>query len=53
MADTQRKIQEQQQAINEITTEQNRIRENMKAVAQSSDDIARPAKATASTRRRS
>jgi hypothetical protein len=37
MADTQRKIQDRQTTISEITTEQNRIRENMKAVAQSSD----------------
>ena len=37
LADTQRQVQDRQQQINEITTEQNRIRENMKAVAQSSD----------------
>lgn len=37
MADTQRQIQDHQQTINEITQEQNRIRENMKAVSQSSD----------------
>ena len=37
LVDTQRKIQDHQNSINEITLEQNRIRENMKAVAQSSD----------------
>jgi hypothetical protein len=37
LIDTDRQIQDRQQQINEITTEQNRIRENMKAVAQSSD----------------
>jgi hypothetical protein len=35
--DVDRQIQDRQQQINEITAEQNRIRENMKAVAQSSD----------------
>ena len=37
LTDTQRKIDDQQNTISEITTEQNRIRENMKAVSQSSD----------------
>lgn len=37
LVDTQRKIQDHQNTISEITLEQNRIRENMKAVAQSSD----------------
>ena len=37
LVDTQRQIQDRQQQINEITQEQNRIRENMKAVASSSD----------------
>jgi hypothetical protein len=37
LADTQRQIQEHQQKIKEITTEQTRIRENMKAVSPSSD----------------
>jgi len=37
VAVTQRQIQEQQQSINEITQEQNRIRDNMKAVSAASD----------------
>jgi hypothetical protein len=37
LVDTQRQIQERQTSINDITQEQNRIRENMKAVAASSD----------------
>ncbi|HZK79570.1 MAG TPA: hypothetical protein VFC46_00850, partial [Humisphaera sp.] len=35
--DTQRQLQDRQQTINDITQEQNRIRENMKAVSASSD----------------
>ena len=37
MADTQRQIQERQQQVQQITAEQNRIRENMKTVAPNSD----------------
>jgi hypothetical protein len=37
LVDTQRQIQEAQQKLSEITAEQSRIRENMKAVSQSSD----------------
>jgi len=37
MVDTQRQIQERQQRIQQITAEQNRIRDNMKTVAQNSD----------------
>ncbi|HZL37497.1 MAG TPA: hypothetical protein VFC78_19420 [Tepidisphaeraceae bacterium] len=37
LVDTQRQIQEREQNVNEITQEQNRIRENMKAVAQNTD----------------
>ena len=37
LVDTQRQTQEREQNINEITQEQNRIRENMKAVAPSTD----------------
>ncbi|HET6252332.1 MAG TPA: hypothetical protein VFE47_31890 [Tepidisphaeraceae bacterium] len=37
LVDTQRQIQDRQQQTNEITQEQNRIRDNMKAVAASSD----------------
>jgi predicted nucleic acid-binding Zn-ribbon protein len=37
LVDADRQMNDRQQQINEITTEQNRIRENMKAVAQSSD----------------
>jgi predicted nucleic acid-binding Zn-ribbon protein len=32
MAETERQIQQRQQRVNEITQEQNRIRENMKTV---------------------
>jgi len=37
MVDTQRQIQERQQRIQQITLEQNRIRDNMKTVAQNSE----------------
>ena len=37
MADTERQIQLRQQKINEVSQEQNRIRENMKTVAQNSE----------------
>ena len=37
LADTERQIQDRQQQINDITTEQSRIRENMKAVSPASD----------------
>ena len=37
LADTDRQIAERQQTINDITTEQNRIRENMKTVSASGD----------------
>jgi hypothetical protein len=37
MVDTERQIQQRQQRMNEITQEQNRIRENMKTVAPNSD----------------
>ncbi|HWE02147.1 MAG TPA: hypothetical protein VG326_07015 [Tepidisphaeraceae bacterium] len=37
LSDTQRQLQERQTSINDITQEQNRIRENMKAVSASGD----------------
>jgi hypothetical protein len=37
MADTERKLAERQQRIQQVTQEQNRIRDNMKTVAQNSD----------------
>ena len=37
LVDTQRQTHDRIQTINDVTTEQNRIRENMKAVSQSSD----------------